>query len=111
MQIVSKKYVPIPIAKRIVEETLETTRDNPIVARTYEYLIAFSKCSSDAAEKAVEKLVKELGLREETAIMLINIMPETIDEARPLFELEKKLVETQDIERALEILRESCGGD
>jgi DNA-directed RNA polymerase subunit F len=108
LKIVSKRYVPIPVAKRILDETAALAEGNPLVQRTYEYLTRFSKCDPDSAERAVRRLIEEVGLSELVAVNLVNIVPESVHEVRSIVEMESKVLETSKIEKILSILREEC---
>ncbi len=108
MKVLSQRYVPLPVAKKILEELGELVQENPIVARTYEYLARFSKCDAEAAERAVRRLVEELKLSELVAVNLVNILPSTVHEARPLLELEPRTLSPEEVEKILSILEEEC---
>ncbi len=82
---------------------------NSIMDRTLEYLAKLSKCGHEEARRARRRLIEELGFDSRTAAILVSILPESIHEARVMLDFEKRLVETEELERALEILREECG--
>ncbi|NPA05536.1 MAG: hypothetical protein GXO09_05535 [Crenarchaeota archaeon] len=110
MQIVSKEYVPVPVAKAIVARRLNEDREETslVVESTYRYLEMFSKCGEEEAEKAYRMLREELGLKDITAAMLVSILPETIDEVRIMLDFEGRLLETSEIEKIIEILKSTC---
>ncbi len=119
INIISEQYLPIPVVKKILdeyrrrveavrsEESLEETIAESTLRRTYDYLEKVSKCSAEKAEQAVEKL-KEKGLKEVTAVMFVNIVPRTVDEARPLLVFEERVLTTEELEEILRILHEYC---
>ena len=111
MRVVSQRYVPLPVAKKILEAVSELVQENPIVARTYEYLSRFSKCDAEKAERAVKRLIEELGLSEIVAVNIVNILPQTIHEVRPLLELEPRTLTPEEVEKIVEILKEECGSE
>ena len=113
MQVVSRRYVPIPVARKILESVGEAEGDErvvPLVARTLEYLTLFSKCDAEAAERAVKRLVEELKMDELAAVNLVNIAPETVHEARIIVEYRSALVPPEALEEAVRIIREECRG-
>jgi DNA-directed RNA polymerase subunit F len=83
VEIVEERYVPIPVAKKVMERFKDLVEENPIMARVYEYLSRFSKCSPDNAEKAFEELVKA-GFSQFAAAMLVNIAPRSVEEAKAI---------------------------
>ncbi len=109
MKVLSRRYVPIPVAKRILDEVLPYVQENPLVQRTYEYLMRFAKCDAEAAERAVRRLIEELGLSELTAVNLVNIVPESVHEARAILEVEGRVVEPEKVEKAVSIVKQECG--
>ncbi len=40
--------------------------------------------------------------------MIINICPKTVDEIRPLLELEEKVIETETVEELVEAVKPYC---
>jgi len=107
-QVLSQEYVPIPVAKEIVKKVKEQGTSNPIIERTLEYLSRFSKCSAEKALEAMKELIEKLDFSPITATILVNIAPKTLDEARVLLDFEKRLVETETLEQALNIIKEKC---
>lgn len=91
------------------EEELRSTMGtiSPTVSRVIEYLSRFSKISPDKAFELREKLESK-GFKQETIVMIMNICPRTLDELRPLLELEDKVYETAFLEDVLGLLNEYC---
>ncbi|BES80715.1 hypothetical protein PABY_02820 [Pyrodictium abyssi] len=108
VEILEAKYAPIPVAKKILESMGSIIEENPVVARTYEYIAKFSKCSPEAAEEALGKLVEE-GFSEFAASILINIVPASVEEAKAILGDIDGGYDDSVVEKALEILKESCG--
>ncbi len=114
MQVIGFKEIPIPIVKKILEEELKkqealgiTLDLSSLAYRTKEYVDEVSKCDSEKAERAYNRLL-EKGLREITAAILVNILPKTVDEARILLNFEPRTLTTEEIEEILRILEEEC---
>ncbi len=109
VEILSSSYVPNPVAKKILESARKLVEQNPIVARTYEYVSKFSKCGPESAEKALEEL-KSIGFSEFAAAMLVNLAPSELEEAKALLSDIDGGYEDEVIEKGLEILRKYCTG-
>lgn len=107
VEILSSRYTPIPVAKKILESLVPVMGDNPIVMRTYEYVGKFAKCGPDEAEEAMKKL-REVGFSEFAASILVNILPETVEEAKAILGDIDGGYDASDVEKALEILSEAC---
>jgi len=113
VEIIEEKHLTNPEAyallKKALERILKSEATLPqLLAKTLEYLKKFSKTSPEAAVALREKLAG-YGLREETIVMIVNICPETLDELRPLLELEEKFVETEKATEILNTVKEYCG--
>ncbi len=73
--------------------------------RLFEYLSKFVKVKdARACRKAVEQLIDEVGLSEEDAVMIVNVMPKSKDELRPMLFRSYPLLDAKSYERILEIL-------
>lgn len=114
MEIVEFKEIPIPLVKKILEEELKKQEElgirldiSSLAYRTREYVESVSKCNSEGARRAFQKLIS-LGIKEITAAMFINVLPQSIDEARVLLSFESKTFTTEEIEQMLRILEEEC---
>ncbi len=110
VEILSSRYVPNPVAKKILESAKKLIEENPIVARTYEYVSKFSKCDSDRAVKAVEEL-KSIGFSDFAATMLVNLVPRELEEAKALLGDIDGGYEEEVVEKGLEVLRKYCLGE
>jgi len=85
-------------------------KDQSVLARDqkrlFEYLSKFVKVrDADACRKAVEQLIEEIGLSEEDAVMIVNIMPKSKEELRPMLFRSYPLLDAKSYDRILEILR------
>jgi len=113
VEIIEEKHLTNPEAYALLKKALERILKSeatlpPLLAKTLEYLKKFSKTSPEAAAALREKLAV-YGLKEETIVMIVNICPETLDELRPLLELEEKFIETEKATEILNIVKEYCG--
>ena len=66
-----------------------------------------SKLDAKAAEKLLEKLVKEFGLDEAEAVQVVNCMPETVDELRVFLAGGRKIIETAKLDAIVSLLNDS----
>jgi DNA-directed RNA polymerase subunit F len=78
-----------------------------LVQRVLDYLRKFSKIPPEKVEELREKLVS-MGLKEESIIMIMNVCPGTIDELRTLLVLEEKVLESEQLEKIVNLLKEYC---
>ena len=105
-EIIEKKELSNPTARRLLEERLEEEPSLDIQRRTYAYLQKFTKCNSEKAEEITRKLVEEYKLKSEVAVMLVNVLPETVDEARTILTLEDRVFTTDEIKEILKVIGE-----
>ncbi len=108
-KILRQERVPLPVVKEILESMMHIIGDNPVAAKAYEHVKMFSKCSADEAREAVAKL-REIGFSETAAVMLVNLLPESLEEAKALLGDLDGGYEEDKIERALEVLSGCRGG-
>ncbi|MFP3132692.1 MAG: hypothetical protein RXO71_00545 [Nitrososphaeria archaeon] len=102
MRIIKSKKITIHEAKDILKQSANDIDE--LQRRTFEYVNAFSKINGEQAKKLVESLEKEVGLEEDYAIQLVNIMPKTPEEIRTYLLGWKKIVPTETIMKINEIL-------
>ena len=107
VEILSQRHVPIPVAKELLEKHVPDIEANPVLAKVHEYLRRFSKCSSEAAEKAMEELVAN-GFSSLAAAMLVNLVPRTVEEAKALLGNIDGGYDDEKIEAAVSVLAATC---
>jgi len=78
-----------------------------LLQRVIDYLQRFNKVSLEKATELQEKL-SSLGLKEKTIIMIMNTCPKTRDELRPLLVFEEKILETEQLDKIINLLSEYC---
>jgi len=103
-EIIECKSIPIPVARKILEERIESEESTDIQRKTYNYLLKFSKCNPEVAEQVYKELIETFNLKDDTAAMLVNILPETIDEARIVLTVEDKVFTTEEVKKILQVL-------
>lgn len=78
---------------------------NEIQRKTMDYLEKVVK-TGDSAEAKVSELISKFGFARVTAIQLVNIMPEDLDELKTLIQLlERREFSDEELKEALAILR------
>jgi len=78
-----------------------------MIVKTLDYLKKFSKIDPDKAEE-IRNILENYGLREESIVMLMNICPRNVDEARILLEYEERFIETKVVEEIVDKLKQYC---
>jgi len=113
LKVLKAEYIPVPLAKKLLEENVKIEEGSPLVQRTIMYLSTFTKCDPEAAKQVYEKLRNEFGLKDITASMIVSLVPRTIDEIRVMLDFEDKLLETEELEKIVELLKNACmkGGE
>ncbi|RLE82209.1 MAG: hypothetical protein DRJ52_02625 [Thermoprotei archaeon] len=107
MKILSQKMIAIPQAVRIIEEIKEKYGLSQLQEKVLEYLRKFSKIDGDHASELLNRLVKEFGLSEFSAVQVVNIMPKTVDELRTILAKETtKVFLPEDLEKMLSVINE-----
>jgi DNA-directed RNA polymerase subunit F len=107
-QAVKREVITLPEAKEILER-LDPDQMDQIQKRTLDYLSKFVKLGIEEARQAKRRLVEEVGLTEEEAAEVVNIMPKSIEELRVFTAGWRKLLPTESLERILAILGEEAG--
>jgi len=102
---VTEKNLTISQVKKLLEAKGEENLDQ-FQRRTFDYVSKFSKIEAEAAEKLVEKLVKEFGVEEEEAVQIVNCMPESVEELRVFLAGGRKIIETSKLEAIVGLLDE-----
>ncbi len=98
-----KKLLTIPEANQILQK-IDVEKADQIQKRTLDYTTKFAKTQSDAAKKVRKELETDVGLSEEEAVELINIMPKSLEELRTFTSGWRKLLSTESLEKILKIL-------
>jgi DNA-directed RNA polymerase subunit F len=101
----SENKLTLPQVKKLLESIGEENLDQ-FQRRTLDYVNKFSKVEAGAAERLLEKLVKEFGLDEDEAVQIVNCMPESVDELRVFLAGGRKIIETSKLDAIVSILNE-----
>jgi len=100
-----KKPLSIAEVKEILGK-IDIESTDQIQKRTIDYLMKFTKTSTEQAQIMIKKLIKNCELTEEEAVEIVNIMPNSLEELRVFTSGWKKLLPTESLDKMLEILRQ-----
>jgi DNA-directed RNA polymerase subunit F len=103
---ISEKRLTLPQVKAILDGIGEENLDQ-YQRRTLDYVSKFSKVTSEKAEELLAKLVSEYELDEVEAVMIINCMPETVDELKIFLAGGRKIIEASKLDSIVNLLNES----
>ncbi|RLG82124.1 MAG: hypothetical protein DRO09_01015 [Thermoprotei archaeon] len=106
LKITDYKNVPYGKILDVIKELLLSGRElDQIALRVNEYVNKFNKCSN--YESALKKLL-ELGLKDVTAVLIVNIVPSTIDELKPLMNFEGEVPSKDKLEEIIKVIKSEC---
>jgi DNA-directed RNA polymerase subunit F len=103
---ISEKRLTLPQVKAVLEGIGDENLDQ-YQRRTLDYVSKFSKCTSAKAEELLAKLVAEYELDEVEAVMIINCMPETVEELKIFLAGGRKIIEASKLDAIVNLLNES----
>jgi len=110
-EIIEFHDIPIPIAAKFLKEYQEAmskySEIPELIRSMLEYATQLSKCSADNAEKAYREIIN-MGFKEITAAMIVNIRPRIVDELRTLLVFESSIPDESVLKKVLEILDVYC---
>jgi DNA-directed RNA polymerase subunit F len=99
-----KKLLSISEAHQILQK-IDLEKADQIQKRTLDYTSKFYKVTPESAKKLRKQLENECGLSEEEVVEIVNIMPKSLEELRTFTAGWRKLLPTETLEKALEILK------
>jgi DNA-directed RNA polymerase subunit F len=105
--LLEEKPLTNPEALNELKKVIDRLQAQGAPIRTYDYLKRFSKIPYERVGE-VKEFLRSKGLREESIIMIVNICPKTVDELRPLLELEDKTLETSVAEEISNFMSQYC---
>lgn len=107
-EVLEKADLTIPEALEILRKRASEGGLSELQTRALAYLETFAKCSADNARKLVQELV-ERGVGREYAIMIVNIVPQTVDELRTILAGSGKTYTTEELSEIAELVAKYCG--
>ena len=105
--ILSSRNLTLPEAREILEKRNEEGEMIDVQNRTLEYLQRFSRCDSNKVKPLLKDL-EELGVEEEIAVNIVNIVPGNIDDLRTIVSAGEKTYTTDQLKKILSKLEEYC---
>jgi len=94
--------------EKYIERVRNETATSPSLAlRVAEYLRKFSKIPPDRVGELRGKL-EEMGLKEESVVMIINICPKTVNELIGILQVEERSFEQEFLEKIISTLKDYC---
>jgi DNA-directed RNA polymerase subunit F len=102
--ILKKEIITLSEAKEVLEQ-VKTDDMDQIQRWTHDYVVKFSKTSSEAAHQMVKRLIDECELKQEEAVEVVNVSPSSLEELRAFTFGWKKLILTETLQKMLNILQ------
>lgn len=107
MELLSYKHLTYSEVARLLKKLIDSgEKVSHMVSRVYEYVSKLSKCSS--SDEVVNELTSKVGLREVTAVMLVNNCPNSVDEVRIYLNFEGKVFDEDSLNEIVDILSKCC---
>ncbi len=91
--------------KKILDSLGEEKLDQ-LQRRSLDYASKFSRITAEKAEMLVKSVMERFELEKEEAVLLVNCMPESIEEIRVFLAGGRKIVETSKLQGILSLLDE-----
>ncbi|ADI31173.1 RNA polymerase Rpb4 family protein [Staphylothermus hellenicus] len=112
VEVLEEKLLSNPEAYKLLKKAVDKIQEREgsvsmLLSKTLHYLSEFSKMEPESSE-ALRNVLKNMDLKDETIVMIINICPQTLDELRILFELEEKVIDTETAQQILEAIKPYC---
>ncbi len=106
MKIINYRNITYAEVEKILRSLLDKgIKLDQLAIRVLEYVTKFNKC--ERAEELVKRLTA-LGLKEITAVMISNVVPQTIDELKSLMNFEGEMPSEDKLNEILSIVKELC---
>lgn len=107
MELLSYKHLTYSEVARLLKKLIDSSEKvSHMVSRVYEYVSKLSKCSS--SDEVVNELTSKVGLKEVTAVMLVNNCPNSVDEVRIYLNFEGKVFDEDSLNEIVDILSKCC---
>jgi len=103
--------IPNAVAKKLLEKYFQKLGGNvsELARAVMEYLDRVVKCDEDVAEELYNEL-KKYGFKEASISMILNIIPQSIDELKALLVFEESIPDESVIKSIVEEINRSCSG-
>lgn len=112
VKILREEHLSNPEAYKVLKEIVKKIEEKEgsvpfLLSKTLHYLSRASKMEAESA-MALKKVLSKYNLKPETIVMIINVCPKTLDELRILFELEERIIETDEAQEILDTIKPYC---
>jgi len=101
--------IPYAVAKKLLEKYAQKLGGNvsELVRIVMEYLNNVVKCNEDVIEELYNEL-RKYELKETTIAMILNILPQTIDELKTLMVFEERIPDENMLKEIINMINEQC---
>ena len=106
-ELIESRMLTIPEALELLKKRVGEAEATELQNRTLEYLELFAKCGVSEATELLKALV-EKGLKQETAVMIVNIAPRSRDELRTLLYGEEAMLEPEEMDEIIRLVEKFC---
>ncbi|RLE66196.1 MAG: hypothetical protein DRJ47_03050 [Thermoprotei archaeon] len=103
IKVLRKKMLTLPEVEKLLREKAKNTELSSTEQLTLDYVSKVSKIKAEGAVKLFEKLL-EFGVKEETAVQIINILPDNEEELRIILIPEGKFYSHEELRSMLELI-------
>jgi len=102
--------IPHAVAKKLLEKYSQKLGGNisELARVVMEYLDKVVRCNENDVEELYNEL-KKYGFKEVTTSMILNIIPQSIDELRTLMVFEESIPDENVLKNVVDMINERCG--
>ncbi len=102
-KVIDKKTVTVAEARRILEKAKQEELGE-FQRRTLDYTVKFSRLPASDASKLLEELISQFKFERSDAIQIVNCMPTTVEELRPILAVKGRVIPTGQLEGVLKVV-------
>ncbi len=103
MEVIEEKPVSIVEVKKILTQRKKEGELIYEQKAVLEYAKQFDKVKPKQVEEALKKL-EEMGITEELRVKIVDVLPETVEQVKLLFEKQRKVLSDEEINKIIEIV-------
>ncbi|RLE79086.1 MAG: hypothetical protein DRJ51_08445 [Thermoprotei archaeon] len=103
IKVIEEELLTLPEVKRLLQEKAKRMELSSTEQLTLDYATKFSKLEAEDAKTLLEKLL-EFGMKKETAVQIVNILPENEEELRTLLMMEEKFFSGEELKAMIELI-------
>ncbi|MFW9799214.1 MAG: RNA polymerase Rpb4 family protein [Candidatus Thorarchaeota archaeon] len=106
-EIISEEETTLPRVKKLLSQRAKDGELSFQQNITLEHASAFSKMAPAAADKLVERLIKNFGITRAQAVQVVNIAPTTVEELRTILDARSTSITDEQILEIAEIVKKA----